>query len=93
MVSWICAADPGASCPPSGTSTLNHTITLAGGTGVTYIITADVSLSATTGTPLSTTGMVSAQLPDQDIEPANNQSVLNFVVGPDRVFRDGFEPQ
>ncbi|MBK8285708.1 MAG: hypothetical protein IPK97_13025 [Ahniella sp.] len=91
MVSWICAADPGATCPPSGTGTLNHLITLDGGTGVTYIITADVSTSATTGTALSTTGMISAQSPDQDIEPANNQSVLNFAVGPDRVFRDGFE--
>jgi len=91
MVGWLCAADPGASCPTSGTGTLNHVISLDGGTGVTYIVTTDVSLQVPTGTPLQLTGMVSAQAPDADSNTANNASVLTIPVGQDRMFRDGFE--
>lgn len=91
MVGWLCAADPGASCPTSGTTALNHLISLDGATGVTYIVTTDVSLQVPTGTSLQLTGMVSAQSPDADSNTSNNSSVLTILVGQDRMFRDGFE--
>lgn len=90
-LSWICAADPGANCPSSGSGPIAHLINLSTGTGVTYVVAADVALNAPTGTSLSTTATVTANHPDADQEPANNQSALSFQVGIDRVFRDGFD--
>ena len=89
-VSWICVADAGASCPANGNGAPSHAITLQGGTGVSYAISADVPVDTAEGTAIDTLATVEVTAPS-DSAPDNNDAATSHTVGTDAIFRDGFE--
>ena len=90
-LSWICVADPGATCPPSGSGVPSHNIALNGGTGVTYNITGNVGAAVPIGTVIATTASVSIVAPYTDPVPANNTANATLTVLPEQIFVHGFE--
>jgi hypothetical protein len=90
-VSWICVADVGASCPPGGNGAPSHGVSLNGGTGLAYLISADVPGSALEGDDIATTATISVTTPYVDSLPGNNTDTTLDEVGPDSLFIDGFE--
>ncbi|AVP97063.1 hypothetical protein C7S18_07585 [Ahniella affigens] len=89
-MSWVCVADPGASCPMSGQGPPLHTISLAGGTGVSYLVDVTVSPLVTEGAPINAVASVEAN-DSTDPELSNNSASRTDLVGPDSLFRNGFE--
>lgn len=89
-VAWACIGEAGSSCPANGTGAPNHAIALNGGTGVSYVVTADVPAGTAVGTPIDTLASVSVTSPS-DVVPANNQAATSHVVGTEFIFSDGFE--
>jgi hypothetical protein len=90
-VSWVCVADPGSACPASGNGPPSHSVSLAGGTGVSYAIGADVPAGTAFGTAIDTTATISVTTPYQDNVPGNNTASTSHTVGLDSIFKDGFE--
>lgn len=90
-MSWVCVPDPGASCPLSGQGPPLHLIGLSGGAGVSYLVDVDISPLATEGTPINAIATVEAN-DSVDPELSNNSASLTEALGPDRLFKDGFDP-
>ncbi len=90
-LAWTCVADAGASCPASGSGAPNHTVSMNGGTGLAYHITANVGGAVPAGTPINTTATITVGGGLTDSNPANNSAQANAVVGADLMFKDGFE--
>lgn len=90
-MSWVCVADPGATCPTSGQGPPQHLISLPGGSGVSYLVEVDISSLATEGTGIDATATVEA---NDSIDPmlGNNSATRTDILGPDRLFKDGFDP-
>lgn len=90
-MSWNCVADPGASCPMSGLGPPMHLISLPGGTQVSYLVDIDISPLAAEGTAITAIATVEAN-DSFDPELSNNSASRTDVLGPDRLFNDGFDP-
>jgi hypothetical protein len=90
-VSWTCTAEAGATCPASGNGAPAHAIALAAGTGVLYLVGADVPAGTVVGTSLATTATVSVTTPYADSASANNSDTTADLVSGPRVFYNGFE--
>lgn len=89
-VTWTCVADAGASCPASGSGAPAHAISLNGGTGVSYLVSADVPANATPGTPVATTATISTS-ERTDLDPSNNTATTAHAVDAELIFSNGFE--
>ncbi|HVF35034.1 MAG TPA: zinc-dependent metalloprotease family protein [Candidatus Saccharimonadia bacterium] len=89
-VAWVCVGEAGSVCPANGTGAPNHAIALNGGTGVSYVITADVPAGTAVGTPIDTLATITVATP-ADAVPTNNQAATSHLVGTEFIFSDGFE--
>jgi len=90
-VTWTCVADAGSTCPASGSGAPSHTIALAAGAGVLYLISADVPAGTAVGTDLVTVATISVSAPFQDPTPANSSDSTLDTVSDTRIFGNGFE--
>ena len=94
--SWVCAADPGASCAGSGSGTVSDTPTLASGASVTYTLSvnvidgvvdgADLEAMAVTTAPVNATDTDSGNDQASDVDTLNSSEPLEEVL-----FSNGFE--
>ncbi|HWT15292.1 MAG TPA: InlB B-repeat-containing protein, partial [Patescibacteria group bacterium] len=89
-IAWICLADAGASCPSDGVGLPSHPISLNGGSGVMYWISADVP-PGSVGLIVGSTASITVSAPFVDLDADNNTATTEDEVGPDILFRDGFE--
>ncbi|MBK8284338.1 MAG: hypothetical protein IPK97_05345 [Ahniella sp.] len=89
-VTWTCIADVGAFCPPSGVGLPAHTVSMARGTGMLYWISADLPPTTPEGTPINSLATIES-LDTSDPDLSNNSAARIDIVGPDGVFKDGFE--
>lgn len=87
---WTCVADPGASCPASGSGVPAHSIALAAGSGVSYRIRAQVLSAGEPDEVLTGTATVTVDSPYSDPNPTNN-TASSGTGQINAVFKDGFE--
>jgi hypothetical protein len=90
-VSWVCVAEAGAACPASGTGAPDHAISLNGGTGVSYVISADIPAGTAEGAAIATIATIADNEPHVEAFAGNNTSTTSSTVGTALIFRDGFE--
>ena len=68
----------------------SHAIHIGRGSGVMYWISADVP-AGSTGTTISSLASILVASPYVEGNTANNTATTEHEVGPDTLFRDGFE--
>ncbi|MGH8173772.1 MAG: DUF11 domain-containing protein, partial [Rhodanobacteraceae bacterium] len=73
-VAWTCAASGGASCAPSGTSTIAEVVSLPAGAEVIFTVTGTVASDATAVLTNSATAVVGA--PANDPDTTNNTATI-----------------
>jgi len=90
-VTWICAADGGASCTPNGSGTIAQNVGLPAGASVVFTATGTVA-AGTTGT-LSNTATAVVGAPASDPDTTNNSATLDLDPAgtDDRIFANGFD--
>jgi uncharacterized repeat protein (TIGR01451 family) len=89
-VTWTCAASGAASCPASGSGSINGTVSLPAGSQVVYTVNGTVA-PGTTGT-LSHSVNANVGAPATDPDTANNTATLDLSPAPnDVIFANGFE--
>lgn len=86
--SWTCVASDGASCPASGSGTVDTLVSLASGSSLSFALTATVQLDPEQVVTNRATVAPPANAPDPDLD--NNESVDTDPIG---VFGDGFESE
>jgi uncharacterized repeat protein (TIGR01451 family) len=79
-VSWTCAASAGSSCPPSGTASINASVSLLVGGTATFTLTGTISPTAT-GT-LANTAAITAPAGLTDPSAANNAATDTDMLTP-----------
>jgi len=85
--SWVCDADIGASCTPSGTGNIiDNNVSLPANTSVIYTLTADPNV--TEADVISNTATVISPAFPADPDLSNNTAVDTDVIA---LFADGFE--
>jgi CSLREA domain-containing protein/uncharacterized repeat protein (TIGR01451 family) len=86
--SWTCSASPGASCPASGTGTVDTLVSLAAGSTVTFALTATAQI--TPEQVVSNRATVTPPVNAPDPVLGNNESLDVDAIG---VFGEGFETE
>ncbi|MBL8246563.1 MAG: Ig-like domain repeat protein [Rhodanobacteraceae bacterium] len=86
--SWTCSAGSGASCPASGTGTVDALVSLNAGSSLTFTLT--VTAQASPEQVVSNTATVTPPPNAPDPVPGNNSST---DVDPTGVFGEGFETE
>lgn len=88
---WTCTVSGGATCPASGNGAISHNIVLPAGGSVSYSISAVILANTPVATSISTTASATVQAPYSDPNTANNTVPVQFTVGGDALFANGFE--